>query len=108
WSEFSKKFLSLWHETGESALLLDGYASKEVLNAYQTQFMLNLLQESIGFAGCKVMRRQLGIAGVEDIRGIEDSETREKANRLALKIGEKFIKEYKNIQTIQDVIGMLK
>jgi len=108
WSEFSKKFLSLWHETGESALLLDGYASKEVLNAYQTQFMLNLLQESIGFAGCKVMRRQLGIAGVEDIRGIKDSTNREKANRLALKIGEKFIKEYKNIQTIQDVIGMLK
>lgn len=108
WNSFSKEFLSLWNESGESALLLDGYASKEILNAYQKQYMLNLLQDSIGFAGCKVMRRQLGIAGVEDIRGIEDSQTREKANRLALKIGEKFIKEYKNIKTIEDVIGMLK
>ena len=108
WNSFSKEFLSLWSEAGESALLLDGYASKEVLNTYQKHYMLDLLQESIGFAGCKVMRRQLGIAGVEDIRGIEDDINREKANRLALKIGEKFIKEYKNIETIEDVIGMLK
>ncbi len=108
WHKFSEEFITLWNEAGESAILIDGYASKEVLNAYQTQFMLNLLQDSIGFAGCKIMRRQLGIAGVEDIRGIEDSVNREKANRLALKIGEKFIKEYKNIKTIEDVIGMLK
>ncbi|MEN8302753.1 MAG: S-methyl-5-thioribose kinase [Campylobacterota bacterium] len=108
WNKFSTKFITLWNETGESALLIDGYASKEVLKAYQTQYMSNLLQDSIGFAGCKVMRRQLGIAGVEDIREIDDPKTREKANRLALKIGEKFIKEYKNIETIKDVIGMLK
>lgn len=108
WNSFSREFLSLWNKTNESALFLDGYASKEVLKTYQTQFMSDLLQDSIGFAGCKVMRRQLGIAGVEDIRGIKDSVMREKANRLALKIGEKFIKEYKNIKTIEDVIGMLK
>ena len=108
WNKFSEEFITLWNETKESALLLDGYASKEVLNAYQTQYMLDLLQDSVGFAGCKVMRRQLGIAGVEDIRGIEDSKTREKANRLALKIGERFIKEYKDIKTIEGVIGMLK
>ena len=108
WNKFSKEFITLWNETGESALLLNGFASKEILEAYQKHYMLNLLQESVGFAGCKVMRRQLGIAGVEDIRGIEDSQTREKANRLALKIGEKFIKEYKNIKTIENATGMLK
>ena len=108
WNSFAREFLSLWNETSESALLLNGFASKEVLEAYQAQYMLNLLKDSVGFAGCKVMRRQLGIAGVEDIRGIQDDTNREKANRLALKIGEKFIKEHKNIETIEDVIGMLK
>ena len=106
--KFHIKFISLWNQTKESALLLDGFASKEILKAYQKKFMLELLQDSVGFAGCKIMRRQLGIAGVEDIRDIKDSTKREKANKLALKIGDKFIKEYKNIKDIQDIIKIIK
>lgn len=106
--QFHSKFINLWNKTKESALVMDGFASKEVLQAYQNNFMLELLQESVGFAGCKIMRRQLGIAGVEDIRGIEDAKMREKANRLALKIGERFIKEYKNITSIEDIIKIIK
>jgi len=108
WSEFSREFLALWNEVDESALVLEGYASEEVLKAYQTNFMLNILQESIGFAGCKIMRRQLGIAGVEDIRGIEDATKREEANRFALKLGERFIKEYKEIRNIEDIIKIIR
>jgi 5-methylthioribose kinase len=108
WQLFTKKFVALWNETDESALILKGYASAEVLQTYQKEFMNNLLQESIGFAGCKVMRRQLGIAGVEDIRGISNVVLREKANRLALSIGERFIKEYKNIEKIEDIIKIMK
>jgi hypothetical protein len=33
---------------------------------------------------------------------------REKANRLALSIGERFIKEYKNIEKIEDIIKIMK
>lgn len=108
WNEFSKKFITLWKETKQSALILDGYASKETLETYQSKFILDILQDSIGFAGCKIMRRQLGIAGVEEIRGIKDSTKRQKANMLALKIGEKFIKEYKNITDIKDIIKIIK
>jgi len=108
WQLFAEKFIALWNETDESALMLKGYASAEVLQAYQKEFMHNLLQESIGFAGCKIMRRQLGIAGVEDIRGISNVVLREKANRLALGIGGRFIKEYKSVQTIEDIIKMMK
>ncbi len=108
WNGFSKTFVALWNETKESALLIEGYASREVLEAYQKVFMLQLLRDSVGFAGCKIMRRQLGIAGVEEIRGIEDPADREKANRLALKIGEKFIKEHQNILTMDDVVKLIK
>ena len=108
WKQFSEEFLALWNETNESALMLKDYASQEVLNAYQTRFILDLLQDSVGFAGCKIMRRQLGIAGVEDIRGIEDTSKREEANRLALSIGERFIKEYKYINAVEDIIEIIK
>lgn len=108
WNSFVLEFCTLWDETEENALFTNGFASNEVLKAYQKKYIQTLLQESIGFAGCKIMRRQLGIAGVEDIRGIKDSVLREKANRLALKVGEYFVKEYKNITNINDIFKLIK
>lgn len=108
WQSFEKKFLKLWNETPESALFTKGFANDAVLEAYQEQYMLTLFQESIGFAGCKIIRRQFGIAGVEDIRGIEDAKKCEAANRLAIRIGERFIKEYHILNNITNVIKLIK
>ena len=108
WQRFSEKFLTLWNEAEESALLTKGFANNEILKAYQEQYMQTLLQESIGFAGCKIIRRQFGIAGVEDIRGIQDNVLREKANRLAVSIGERFIKQYHTVKTTDDILKLVK
>jgi len=108
WRQFNEKFLRLWNETEESALLTKGFSNDEILQTYQEQYMQRLLQESIGFAGCKIIRRQFGIAGVEDIRGIEDDALREKANRLALEVGERFIKQYHTVKTIDDIMKFLR
>ncbi len=108
WQSFDEKFRTLWNETEESALLTQGFANDAIFKAYQEQYMQTLLQESIGFAGCKIIRRQFGIAGVEDIRGIEDDAVREKANRLAVSIGERFIKEYHILNNIEDTITLIK
>jgi 5-methylthioribose kinase len=108
WHLFNKKFLTLWSETEESALLTKGFANSKILTTYQEQFMKTLLQESIGFAGCKIIRRQFGIAGVEDIREIEDAAVREKANRLAVKIGERFIKQYHTVNSMDDMMKLVR
>ena len=105
---FEEKFLALWDERSKSALFEDQFATQKMKKAYQKECMLSILQDTIGFAGCKIMRRQLGIAGVEDIRGIEDATLREKANRLALDVGEKFIKNHTNITQIEDILELLK
>jgi len=108
WQRFDEQFCALWNETEESALLTKGFANDEILKAYQEQYMQTLLQESIGFAGCKIIRRQFGIAGVEDIRGIEDDTLREKANRLAISIGERFIKQYHMVMNTDDIMKLVK
>jgi len=108
WRRFSEKFLTLWNETEESALLTKGFANDEILQTYQEQYMQTLLQESIGFAGCKIIRRQFGIAGVEDIRGIEDDALREKANRLAIEVGERFIKQYHTVMSTDELMKLIK
>lgn len=108
WHQFDEKFCTLWNETEESALFTKGFANDEILQIYQEQYMQTLLQESIGFAGCKIIRRQFGIAGVEDIRGIENDAVREKANRLAVSIGKRFIKQYHTVKTTDDIIQLIK
>jgi 5-methylthioribose kinase len=108
WQRFEEKFLQLWNNTGESALFTEGFANDAICKTYQTQYMQTLLQESSGFAGCKIIRRQFGIAGVEDIRGIEDDRLREIANRLALSIGERFVKQYHTVKNSQDMIQLIR
>jgi 5-methylthioribose kinase len=108
WRQFDEKFYTLWNETEESALLTKGFANSEILSTYQEQYMQTLLQESIGFAGCKIIRRQFGIAGVEDIRRIEDATLREEANRLAISIGERFIKQYHTVNSIDDIMKLVR
>ena len=108
WRLFEMKFLTLWNETEESALFAKGFAGDEMKQTYQEQFMLDLLRDTAGFAGCKIIRRQFGIAGVEDIRGIADDTLREKANRLAVDIGVRFVKQHKDIANIDDMMKLIK
>ena len=108
WQRFDEKFRVLWNEREKSALLTKGFANDEILATYQEQYMQTLLQESIGFAGCKIIRRQFGIAGVEDIRGIKNNAIREKANQLAIEIGERFIKQYHTVIHTDDIMKLVR
>ena len=58
---------------------------------YQKNYMLRVLQDSAGLGACKMMRRVIGLAGVEDIRGIADVDERAIAGSLGLNIGQALI-----------------
>ena len=104
---FHHKFLDLWRRRKNSALVVDGFLDAEHLTEYKAKFMKNILRESIGFAGAKIARRVYGVAGVEEIRGIEDKELRADAEKMALKIARKFVMNYENIETIDEALDIL-
>ena len=108
WRLFEMKFIALWNDTEESALFTKGFASDEMKRVYQDRFMLDLLRDTVGFAGCKIIRRQFGIAGVEDIRGIKDDTLREKANRMAVDIGVRFVKQHEDVANFDDMMKLIK
>ncbi len=108
WKDFSSEFRKLWNKTKESGLITKGFADTETLRTYIDEYINELLKETIGFAGCKILRRQFGIAGVEDIRGIKDNDTREEANRLAIKIGERFVKGHMSVESIKDILKLFR
>lgn len=107
--KFKEKFLNFWKEHNlDSALLVDGYLDESTLDKYKDRFVKSIINDSVGFAGCKMARRVYGVAGVEEIRGIEDKDLRAEAEALALKIARVFVMEYDEIDSIDEIIEIIK
>jgi 5-methylthioribose kinase len=104
---FESKFLELWSRYPNSALLQEGFIAPKELDEFKMIFMQNIFSQSVGFAGCKIARRVFGIAGVEDIRGIEDSLKRQKAELMALQIGKELILNHESIHTVEALLKIV-
>lgn len=99
WNEFERRFQELVaNESREITTQVDGY---------RKYYLKNLLQETIGFSACEVMRRVLGMAHVPDLDLIEDEEERAKAQRLALNIGQEIIVKRSSINCIEEFIEVI-
>lgn len=106
--KFEAKFLEYWNATRVSGLIEEGYADKAVLDSFQKQFMKMIFRQSVGFAGAKMARRLFGIAGVEDITGIEDLDARSRVEQKSLAIAKRFVKEYEKIENVKELIEIIK
>ena len=88
WTEFEVLFINLWqsNKSGEAfgQGLFDTPDSRAALASYRNDFMKSLFRDSLGFAGCKMIRRILGLAHVQDLESIADPGIRARAETLAL------------------------
>ena len=105
---FEQKFLALWDATETSALIIPGLLNEESKKSYQQKFMQGVLHDTIGFAGCKMARRIFGIAGVADIRGIEDPALRAQAEQRVFEIARGFVMEYDQIDSVDEILKRIK
>lgn len=106
--KFCEKFLNFWKEYRNSALLVDGYLDDVTLQNYKERFVKNILRDSVGFAGCKMARRVYGVAGVAEIRGIEDKNLRAEAEKMALKIAREFVIKHDKIESVDEILEIIK
>lgn len=94
WQVFIREFQPIW----DRADVVD------MPRLYQHDYMRRVLQDSVGFGACKMMRRVIGLAGVEDIRGIENVKDRTTAASLALNIAVTMVKARHHITRIEEVV----
>jgi len=105
---FEEKFFELWDGQKNSALIVDGYIDDSTLESYKNQFLKSIIRDSVGFAGCKMARRVFGVAGVEEIRGIQDKKLRNQAEELAIEIAREFVMKYDSIDSVDEIIEIIK
>jgi 5-methylthioribose kinase len=94
WKVFVAEFQTIWAQVDTINMPI----------GYQEDYMLRLLRDSAGMAACKMMRRVIGLAGVEDIRGIENVDDRSVAASLALNIAHALIMGRRELRQIEELV----
>lgn len=96
WTTFESEFRSLWNKSN-----VDRISRTE---GFQSIYVEQLLRDTIGYAGCKIVRRVIGLAHVADIDMIPDAASKERAQRLALSIGKALIKHHRNAVSFDELL----
>jgi 5-methylthioribose kinase len=100
WEVFSSTFSKLWEEQGIEAF-------KDTAG-YKEFVLEKIFQDTIGFAGCELIRRTIGLAHVKDLDGIEESERRIRLKKQVLRIGEALILKRKELADISAVLALVE
>ncbi|WP_426451929.1 S-methyl-5-thioribose kinase [Paenibacillus sp. S-38] len=96
WGNFEREFRRLWDAHGVDRVFRTP--------GYQDYYMQNLLQDTFGFTGAKMVRRVHGLAQVADINSLTDEAAKERAQRIALSIGTSLIKFNRQASSIEQLI----
>ncbi|QBK12643.1 S-methyl-5-thioribose kinase [Thermoactinomyces vulgaris] len=100
WIGFEQTFRALWKEHVKDEMWsVPGYLD-DVLH--------QVLQDAAGFAGCKMMRRVIGLAPVADLESIEDPAVRAEAETKALKIGRLLVLKRQTVNQAADLIRLAR
>lgn len=100
WNVFEKKFSGLWKSENKDNLSKSNLFLNHILSKY--------FEDAVGFAGCELIRRTIGLAHVADLDQIADNEFRIAAKRNTLELGKVLIKKRKNINSIDNLIYTVK
>jgi 5-methylthioribose kinase len=75
---------------------------------FQNDFMLSVLRDTAGYAGCEMIRRTVGFAHVADLDSIADEKVRAEAETVALNVGQTLIKEHSRVSSYDDIEKIVK
>lgn len=98
WSAFEREFRGLWDKH-----TVDRMARTP---GFQDVYIAQLLQDTFGYAGCKMVRRVVGLAHVADIDKIADAASKERSQRIALAIGKTLIKRHRSATSIEELLDI--
>jgi 5-methylthioribose kinase len=105
WNGFSEQFVALWrdHESRSERRFIGGQGQTRALEGYRAHFMRRLLADTLGFAGCKMIRRIVGMAKVAEITRIPDAQARALIEVRCLRCAEALLVERDTLTDIEQV-----
>lgn len=102
WERFASDFLALWRAQGEEILPATLFARPEDADRLRARRLETIFEDSLGFAGCKMIRRILGISHVEDLEAIQDPALRARCEAHALRLARELLVNRRRYRTAHD------
>jgi 5-methylthioribose kinase len=100
WKTYTNTFSKLWREKST-----DPFANTE---GVLEDFLQLTFQEAIGFAGCEVIRRTIGLAHVADLDSIEQKDVELFYKKKALELGTYLIKNQRKFTDITQLTDRIR
>ncbi|MGA4720546.1 S-methyl-5-thioribose kinase [Fictibacillus nanhaiensis] len=100
WETYRDTFTALWNEKAT-----DPFAK---IDGVLENFLKKTFQEAIGFAGCEIIRRTIGLAHVADLDSIPQKEVELFYKKTALALGAKLIKNQRKITNITELTDWIR
>jgi 5-methylthioribose kinase len=100
WYCFEQEFKMLWEKESKERMA--------VIPGYLDHYLLQVLEDALGYAGCKMIRRIIGLSHVLDMESIEDPRLRANGEKLALKIGQTLVLERCEVKEINDMTSRVR
>lgn len=100
WNEYKNQFSVLWeHDNLEPFARVDGFLSSTLQKYFQ---------DAVGFAGCELIRRTIGLAHVADLDGLSDENERISAKEKSLALGRELIIKRNEFTSIEELVTFLQ
>ena len=109
WDGFASRFLELWRAAPSGDAYVAGLFvspdDRDAMERERARFLRRLYEDTLAFAGAKMIRRILGLAHVEDLEAIADAEMRARCERKALKLARQLLVGSTSFANMSDVIA---
>ncbi|WP_321946416.1 S-methyl-5-thioribose kinase [Paraburkholderia sp. J10-1] len=108
WNAFAQKFGQIWrtHERETGQAYIGGPAGTPAAEAFRDVFIRRLFADTLGFAGCKMIRRIVGMAKVAEITSIKDEMVRAQIEVRCLKLAEALLVRRRELASIEAVTAL--
>ncbi len=111
WTTFTSEFSRLWREPGSPA---DASLFHPRLNSDSPAFSARALawrleqiwHDALGFAGCEMIRRIIGLAHVADFEAIIDPERRAECERRAIRLARELLLERPRCRGMSELVAV--
>lgn len=96
WQQFAQTFSHLQQTATQDPALQN--------ERYQARFLQQVFADAIGYAGCELIRRTVGLAHVADLESIHDASVRATCETAAIKLGRCLIIQRQQLNSIDALI----
>ncbi|MFK7860507.1 MAG: S-methyl-5-thioribose kinase [Granulosicoccus sp.] len=111
WNTFGQRFSHLWtHErTGIlfPASMFEDQGHHDALEQALAEQLDHIWTDAMGFCGCEIIRRTLGLAHIIEYDEIEDATVRARCESMGLTIARKLLVERSHIKTVGELIAVV-